>query len=341
MTHLDIIRQLKDKQFHPVYFLHGLEPYFIDVLSNYFENNILDEGQKAFNQLVIYGKDATAKQVIDTAYRYPMMSPYQLVILKEAQEFSELAALKTYLEKPVSTTILVICHKHKKFDKRTSFAKLVAKKAMVFESSPIYDSKMPAWINNYLKGKKLTAGEGVTDLLAEYLGNNLSKVANELDKLSIVIPKGTTLDLNLVKKHIGISKDYNIFELQKAIGFLKEEKAQRIVDYFISNPKKNPLVVTIGSLNTYFIKVYKGHFLKGLGDRELAPKLGVGSPFFIPEYRTAMRNFPLEVMPTIFSILKEFDLKSKGVGAQNADHGELLREMVWRLMHPMAVPVEN
>jgi len=339
MRHQDIIRQINEKQLHPVYFLHGLESYYIDVLTKYFEDNILEEGQKAFNQLVIYGKDATAKAVIDTACRYPMMAPYQLVIIKEAQDFSDLAGLAAYLKKPVTTTILVICFKHKKFDKRTSIAKLMAKQAMMFESTPVYDSKMPAWISDYLKKKKLKPGEGVTQLLAEYLGNNLSKVANELNKLAIVLPKSAALDISMVQKHIGVSKDYNVFELQKAIGFKDFEKAQRIVNYFISNPKKNPLVVTIGSLSTYFTKVYKGHFLSKLGDRELAAKIGVGSPYFVPEYRTAMRNYPLGSIPLVFSTLKEFDLKSKGMGAQNADHGELLKELVWKLMHPAATLV--
>ncbi len=333
MTHKDIIRQVKEKQLHPIYFLYGTEPYYIDAVSKYFEENLLAEHERAFNQLIIYGKDATAKAVIDTACRYPMMASHQLVIIKEAQEFSELTQLEAYLKKPVATTILVFCFKHKKFDKRTTFAKLMAKKAMMFESKPIYDNKMPAWIKEYLKSKDLKPQAGVTELLAEYLGNNLSKVANELDKLAIVLPKSVALDVQMVRKHIGISKEYNVFELQKAIGHLEVEKAQRIVNYFISNPKKNPLVVTIGSLSTYFIKVYKAHFLGKIGDRELATAIGVGSPFFIPEYRTAMRNFPAQQLPAVFSILKEFDLKSKGIGAQNADQGELLKEMVWKLLH--------
>jgi len=331
MTHLDIIRQVKERNFHPVYFLHGTEPYYIDLLAKYFEDNVLQESERPFNQLIIYGKEATAKQVIDTACRYPMMASHQLVILKEAQEMKSLGELKSYLSKAVPTTILVICHKHKKYDMRTSFGKLLAKKTMLFESKPEYDSKMPAWINNYLKSKKMKADGEVNQLLADFLGNNLSKVANELDKLAINLPKGAPLTKEIVQEQIGISKDYNVFELQKALGYGDQEKSQRIVRYFQSNPKNNPLVMTLASLNSYFTKVYLAHYNKGLGDRDLAKKIGVGSPFFIPEYRKAMQTYPLSLMPAVFSILQTYDLKSKGVGSVNPDHGVLLQELVWAL----------
>jgi len=268
------------------------------------------------------------------------MQNHQVVILKEAQEMKDLAGLAPYLKKPVNSTILVICYKHKKLDKRTSFAKQLMKSAMTFESKPVYDSKMPAWIRDYLKGKKLAPTEGVNSLLAEYLGNNLSKVANELDKMAINLKAGTEVTTDLVQKHIGISKDYNVFELQKAIGFGNEEKAMQIVRYFISNPKKNPVVVLLGTLGGYFTKIYQAHYLKQLSDRELAPKIGVGSPFFMPEYRQAMKKFPLSLMPRVFSILKEYDLKSKGVGADQLSYEGLLTELVWKLLHPQAVSME-
>lgn len=338
MNHLDILRGLKEKQYHPVYFFYGQEPYYIDLLCKYIEDNVLEEASKSFNQLIVYGKDANAKSVIDMACRYPMMSSHQLVIVKEAQEMKDIADLALYLARTVPTTILVICYKHKKLDKRTSFAKKLLKSALAFESKPVYDSKMPAWIKDYLKRQKLTCGEGVSALLSEYLGNNLSKVANELDKLAINLKPGTEVTPDLVQQHIGISKEYNVFELQKAIGYLKEEKAMQIVQYFISNPKNNPAVVLLGALSGYFTKIFQAHFMAGLSDRELAPKIGVGSPFFMPEYRQAMRNFPLAVMPRIFSILKEYDLKSKGVGADQMSYEGLITELVWKILHPSVHP---
>lgn len=333
MTHLDILRNLKDKTYHPVYFFYGEEPYYIDFLTKYMEEHVLQEASRAFNQLVVYGKEVNAKTVIDTAYRYPMMASHQLVIVKEAQEMKDIADLAVYLEKPVATTILVICFKHKKLDKRTAFAKKVMKSAVAFESKTVYDNKMPQWITNYLKQYKLKTAQGVTAVLAEYLGNNLSKVANELDKLAINLKPGTEVTQKLVEQHIGISKDYNIFELQKAIGYRNEEKAMRIVNYFVSNPKKHPTVMILGPLSSYFTKIYQAHYVSKLSDRELATKIGVGSPFFIPEYREAMRNFPLASIPAVFSILKEYDLKSKGVDADKLSYEGLLTELVWKLLH--------
>ncbi|NNE29936.1 MAG: DNA polymerase III subunit delta, partial [Saprospiraceae bacterium] len=300
MTHLDILRNIKEKNYHPLYLFYGEESYYIDLLSKYMEENVLDEASKAFNLLVVYGKDANAKAVIDMACRYPMMASHQLVILKEAQEMKDLQALEPYFEKMVPTTLLVICYKHKKLDKRTSFAKKIIKSAMAFESKRVYENKMPKWIADYLKGKKFKSAEGVNALLSEFLGNNLTKVANELDKLCINLKPGTEITLDHVQEHIGISKDFNVFELQKAIGFKDEAKAMQIVRYFVGNPRAHPHVMILGPLSSYFTKIYQAHFQSKLSDRDLAKEIGVGSPFFIPEYRQAMRNYPLAVMPRVF-----------------------------------------
>ncbi len=332
MTYQELIKSLKNKEYKPVYFLHGDEAYYIDKVSNYLEKSVLSEGERAFNQLVLYGKDTDAKSLIDTASRYPMMAPHQLVVLKEAQDMRSLNDLQLYIEKAVPTTILVICFKYKKFDKRTKFAKAIVKHAVVFESKKLYDNKMPDWIQTYLKGKKLQIEPAATALIAEYLGTDLSKVANELDKLSINLPAGTMVNPALVQEHIGISKDYNVFELQNALGSRNIPKAQRIVNYFISNPKNNPLVVVVSTLYNFFSKVYIAHSLRGSSDRELSTALGLRSDFFLKDYKQAMRNFNKPRTEKVIAVLREYDLKSKGVDNVSTPPGELMRELVLKIL---------
>ena len=238
MTYPQIIKELKAKKYSPIYLLHGNEPYYIDKISRYVEENVLTEGEKSFNQMIMYGKDTDHKTLIDTCSRYPMMASHQVVILKEAQEMKTLKELLPYIEKPVHTTILVICFKHKKFDGRTKFGKLVKQKALIFESKKLYDNQIPDWIQSYLKDKKLSISPSASVLVAEYLGENLSKVSNELDKLAINLAPGTEVNEKHIQEQIGISKEYNVFELQKALGAKNVVKSNRIINYFISNPKK-------------------------------------------------------------------------------------------------------
>lgn len=327
-----ILTNLKKKQYHPVYFLHGLEAYFIDQISDYVEQHVLTDAEKSFNQTLFYGKDTDAKTLVDTCSRYPMMASHQVVILKEAQAMKDLNNLQSYVEKPVPTTILVICYKHKKFDGRSKFAKAVKKNAQVFESKPLYDNQVPDWINGYLKSKQLSIDHDASLLIAEYLGTNLSKVVNELDKLALNVPKGATVNTKMVQDNIGISKDYNVFELQKALGQRNVMKANRIINYFIANPKKNPLVVVVASLYTYFSKIFMLHDLRNLSDREAAQALGVRE-FFLKEYKLAARNFPPHKTNEVIGVLRQYDLFSKGVDNPGTPDGELLREMVWRILH--------
>ncbi len=333
MTYQEVLQSLRKKEYQPVYFLHGPESYYIDLVARYLEQNVLTEGERAFNQLVLYGKDSDARSLIDTASRYPMMAPYQLVLLKEAQDMRSLTDLLPYIQKPVPTTILAICFKHKKFDKRTKFAKAVQKHATVMESKKLYDNKMPDWIQQYLREKKLQIEPAATHLIAEYLGTDLSKVANELDKLAINLAPGTTVNPKIVQDNIGISKDYNVFELQNALGSRNIAKAQRIVRYFIANPKNNPLVVVIGALYNFFSKVYIAHSMKGVSDRELSQALGLRSDFFLRDYKMAMRHFNRPKTESVISVLREYDLKSKGVDSHNTPPGELLREMVYKILN--------
>ena len=343
----DIMSELKKKIYRPVYFLMGEEPYFIDMISDYIENNVLDESEKEFNQSVLYGRDITAADVIGAAKRFPMMSEHQVIIIKEAQNIKDLVGkekegdkakdktklpFETYIENPQKSTILVICYKYKTIDKRTSVAKLIDKNAALFDSKKIYDNKVPDWINNYLKGKEYTVGPKASALLTEYLGTNLSKVSNELDKLMINLPPKSEITVEHIQTNIGISKDYNVFELQTAIGSKEVLKANRIINFFSSNEKEHPMVMTITSLYGYFCKMLTYHFLQDKSQASVASALGV-HPFFVGDYEKAAKNFSLVKLKSIFGYLREYDLKSKGVDRGSASEGELLKELVFKIMH--------
>lgn len=330
-----ILQELRNKQYRPVYFLHGEESYFIDEIAHFVEKNVLTESERAFNQTTFYGKDVNHMDVVDTARRYPMMASRQVVLLKEAQDMKSLAELLTYVERPMESTLLVICHKHKRYNFNSKFGKALKKNALVFESKPLYDNQVPAWISAYLKSKKLKITPRASELIAEYLGADLSKVANELDKLAINLPPGTEVNDQHIEANIGISKDYNIFELQRALGQRDVLKANRIINYFAANPRKNPMPVLIGALYSYFSKVYMYHAAKNLPEKELLTTLQLRSNYFLKEYRATARNFPPAQAEKAITLLKEYDLKSKGVGYNNTGkpEGELMKELVWRLLH--------
>lgn len=333
MTHQEILKSLKAKEYKPVYFLHGTESYYIDTISKYIEEKILAEGERSFNQMIFYGKDSDPKTIIDTASRYPMMASHQVVILKEAQEMKGLQDLQLYIEKAVPTTIFVICHKHRKLDARTRLAKSLKAHAVVYESKKLYDNQVPDWIATYLKSKKMTIAPNAAQLIAEYLGTDLSKIVNELDKLVINLPAGTAVNEKHIQDNIGISKDYNVFELQRALGTRDVVKANRIINYFISNPRKNPLVVVIGTLYNYFSKVFILHFMKHDADRDISKALKLRSDYFLKEYKIAARNFNLPKTKKVIHLLKEYDLRSKGVDNDSTSEGELMKEMVWKILH--------
>jgi DNA polymerase-3 subunit delta len=333
MTYSEIIKSLRSKQYKPVYFLHGAESYFIDAISKYVEDHVLSEAEKSFNQLVFYGKDADAKTIIDAASRYPMMAPHQVLLLKEAQEMKTLNDLLPYIQKAVPTTIMVICYKHKKLDYRTKFGKAIKEHAVVFESKPLYDNQVADWITDYLKGKKFGINSSAAQLIAEYLGTDLSKVVNELDKLVINLPTGTKIDEKHVQDNIGISKDYNVFELQRALASRDIVKSNRIINYFVANPKKNPFVLLVGTLYNYFSKVYMLHFLRHSSDQELQQVLKLRSAYFLKEYKMAVRNYNLPNVKKVIYLLKEYDLRSKGVENDSTNEGALMKELVWKILH--------
>lgn len=330
-----LLAALKKQQYEPIYFLHGEEPFYIDELITYFEDHVLTESEKAFNQTIFYGKDADFLTVLDAARRYPMMSSHQLVIIKEAQDMKTLANLEGYVEKPQPSTILVIGHKYKKLNMSTKLGRILKEKAVVFESKPLYDNQMPAWIESRLKSKGYSIAPEASTLIAEYLGTELSKVSNELDKLYLNIEKGKPITEKDIENNIGISKEYNVFELQKALGTRNIALAQRIVQHFGSNSKKNPMVVVVGSLFNYFSKIYRLHYLKNMPEKEVLQGLGLHSSYFLKEYQLAVRNYPLTYTTKVIEILHEYDLKSKGVdyNSTGKDESSLMQEMVYRILH--------
>jgi DNA polymerase-3 subunit delta len=335
MTFQELQQSLKKKEYRPVYFLHGEESYFIDAISDRIEDGVLNEGERAFNQTILYGKDTDHLTVLDIARRYPMMAERQVVIIKEAQDMKTLKELQTYVEKPLTSTLLVICHKNGKYNLNSKFGKAIQEKGVVFEAKRLYDNQVPDWIQDFLKGKKISIKSDAAHLIAEYLGTDLSKVVNELDKLVINLPAGAEVNLQIVEETIGISKDFNVFELQKALGERNILKANRIVNYFAANPRRNPLPVVIGSLYTFFSKVYMLSFLQNQAEKDQLAALELRSAYFLKDYREAARLFNRPRSEQVLSLLREYDLKSKGVdyNSTGKPEGDLLKELVWKILH--------
>jgi DNA polymerase-3 subunit delta len=334
MTATDIIKDIKAGKLKPIYLLHGEESYYIDLISDYLEENVLNDMEKGFNQTVFYGKDTEVMTVLNAARRYPMMSDYQVILVKEAQDLKiDKAAdqFQAYCENPLTSTILVLCHKYGKFDKRKKVYKSIEKKGLVFESNSIYENKVPAWIEDFIKSKGHHINPRASALLAEYLGNDLSKVANELEKLMLNVLKGQEIGTREVQDNIGISKEYNVFELQNALAKRDVFKANQIINYFEANPKANPMVLIMGNLAGYFTKILKYHYIQDKS--QAARELGV-NPYFIKDYELAARNFSLGKTFEVVSLLREYDLKSKGVDATgNTESGDLMKELVFKIMH--------
>ncbi|MEO9513698.1 MAG: DNA polymerase III subunit delta [Flavobacteriaceae bacterium] len=316
----------------PIYFLMGDEPYYIDKISKYVSDTVLTEEEKGFNQMVLYGRDTSVDEVVSNAKRFPMMADYQVVIVKEAQHLSRnIENLVGYAENPQPTTILVFCYKYKKLDKRKKLYKSIQKTGELFESKKLYENQVSDWIRKILNGKNYKISPKACMLLVEFLGTDLSKIANELDKLTIVVPETTEITPDLIEEHIGISKDYNNFELKKAIGEKNIAKATRIIDYFSQNPKDNPFVVTITLLNTFFTQLLQYHGLRDHSPGNVAKTLGV-NPYFVNEYTIAAKNYPMRSVSGIISSLRELDLKSKGVGATNLSQANLLKELLTKIV---------
>ena len=332
MTFEEIISNLKKKIYHPVYFLMGEETYFIDKISDYISDNVLTEAEKGFNQTILYGKDTEPHNIIANARRFPMMSNYQVIIIREAQNIKKIEDLEPYVKNPLNSTILVINYKYKTLDKRKTFPKLLDQKGILFDAKKIYDNQLPAWIISYLKNQQYSIAPQAAAMLSEYLGADLSKVANELDKLIISLPAGAQITPDHIEKNIGISKEFNVYELQNALGERDLLKANRIINYFGANPSSNPIPVVISSLFSYFSKILNYHFLEDKSQNNVASVLQV-HPFFVKTYVAAAKNYNIKKLVEIISILREFDMKSKGWGSVTATPADLQREMIYRILH--------
>jgi DNA polymerase-3 subunit delta len=331
MTFDAIMADLLAGNFKPVYFLMGEEPYFIDRITAYIADNILTEPEKSFNQLILYGRDTDMNTIISSARRYPMMAKCQVIIVKEAQQLRNLDGLDSYLAAPMVTTRLVFAYKYKKLDKRTKLARMLAEKSVFLESDKLREDKIPAWISGYLKEMGYQTDQKSAMLLVDFLGNDLAKIAHEVDKLLLILPAGSTrITAELIEKNIGISKDYNTFELTRALATGDVLQANRIVWYFGSNPKSNPFVLTISSLFYYFVKVLQYHGLTDKSREVVARELGI-HPYFVGEYQQAAKTFSLSRTQQIISWLREYDLKAKG--GSMAPEGDLLKELIYKVMH--------
>lgn len=324
----ELVTEINGGNPKPIYFLMGEEPYYIDKISQYIAENVLSEEEKGFNQMVLYGKDTSVDEVVANAKRFPMMADYQVVIVKEAQHLSRtIESIVSYAENPQPSTILVICYKYKKLDKRKKLYKVIQKSGVLFESNKLYENQVSDWIRRAMAGKGYSISPKSCIMLVEFLGTDLSKINNELDKLTLVVPKETEITPELVEEHIGISKDFNNFELKKAIGERDVKKASRIIDYFAQNPKDNPFVVTVTLLNTFFTQLLQYHGLSDHSPGNVAKVLGV-NPYFVKEFTVAARNYPMKRVSGIISGLRELDLKGKGVGASNMEQSDLLKELL-------------
>ncbi len=338
----EILRDLHNKIYYPVYLLQGEEAYYIDRLSEIIEKDVLGDMEKEFNQTVLYGRDCEILSLISAAKRYPMMSNYQVIIVREAQEMKpglgakniddDKDPLAAYFLNPVPSTLLVLCYKYKNLDKRTKLFKSIEKTGVVYESKKIYDNKVHEWIEKYLADLGYKIQPKAANLMADSLGNDLSRVANECDKLLINIKKGETIDTHHIETNIGISKDFNVFELLDAMGQRNFLKASRIVNYFRSNPKSNPFILTIANFYGFFSKLLIYHALEDKSKMNVASALKV-NPFFVGDYERAAKNYSTTKLISIVNLLRDSDLKSKGINSSIGDDGEFLRELVYKIMH--------
>ncbi|GGK34695.1 DNA polymerase III subunit delta [Yeosuana aromativorans] len=327
-----LVTDIQNGQIKPIYFLMGEEPYYIDRISDFIEDNVLSEDEKGFNQIVLYGRDITIDDIVENAKRYPMMSERQVVIVKEAQDLSRsIEKLESYANNPQLSTVLVLNYKYKKLDKRKALYKAINKIGVVYESKKLYENQVAEWIRRVLSSKNYTISPKAAQMLVEFLGTDLSKINNELEKLQIILPKGSEITPLNIEENIGISKDFNNFELRKAIGERNIVKAHQIINYFAENPKDNPMVVTVALLFNFFTQLLQFHGLADKSPRHVASALKI-NPYFVNEYIAAARNFPMKKVSAVISTLREFDVKSKGVGSNNVPQGDLLKELIARIL---------
>lgn len=334
----DVLRDLKAGKFAPIYFLQGEEPFFIDQISDFIEKNALAEHDKSFNQMIMYGKDVSMPVILSNAKRFPMMADRQVVIIKEAQNIPNLGKeevdnlLINYVQNPLPSTILVFAHKYKSIDGRKALAKELDKRSVFVKSEKVKEYHLAAWIEGYIQSQGHKIDGPTANFLAESIGNNLEVMTNELGKMFINFTQSTQVTKEHIQKYIGINKEYNAFELTKALGVRDIEKANKIIHYFSQNPKNNPIIPMLTVIFNYFSKIALVHFNKNAGDADLAKMLNAHA-FFIKEYRIAAKNYHLGKVIDCFSIIREADLRSKGIDAGSISDSEILRELVFKIMH--------
>lgn len=332
MTFESIIENLKVRNFSPIYFLQGEETYYIDEISDYIQHHVLNETEREFNQTIIYGNEVSVPQIVSFAKAYPMMGSHQVIIVKEAQNLKKIEDLVSYAENPQEMTILVLAFKYKKLDGRKKLGKVLKKKHVFFEAKKLYDNKVPTWIVEHMKSK----GYGITPpaamMLSENLGNELKKISNEIEKLFISLPKGHLVTELDIEENIGISREFNVFELQRAVGAKDVMKANRIIRYFGSDPKRFPILMVLPILFNYMTNLMTIYALKDKSERSVASALSV-HPFFVGEYMSAQRNYTYPKLRRIIGYLREYDLKAKGINNISTPDGDLLKEMMFKILH--------
>lgn len=332
-TDKQLTDDIKARKFKPVYLLTGEENYYIDEASDFIEHNIVDENFRDFDQTILYGRDVDMRTVIAYAQQFPMMSPVKLVLVKEAQDIpiKEWDLLTTYLENPSAQSILVFCYRHKKLAKNTKVYKAIDKAGVVFEKNKLYESQIPDWIGTYINRHGHTITQKGAVLIAESLGNDLGKIANELNKVFISLQPGEVINEDTIERNIGISKDYNVFELQSAIGRRDVVQCNRIINHFAANPKDNPIQMILPNLYSYIVKLM---IYIQLPDKTTAASALKINPYFVKDYAIAAQNYTLPKLASCIGYLNDADLRSKGVhNAGTVTDGELLKELVFKIIH--------
>ncbi len=333
-----ILSDLNNNKYAPIYFLQGEEPFFIDQVSDFIEKNALDEASKGFNQIVMYGKDVSMNEVLGNARRFPMMSDRQVVIVKEAQNIKDLnkeqgaKLLGEYLDNPLPSTILVFCHKYKKLDQRKKIGKDVSKKTVFLDAKKLYDNQIPDWVKSHVKSVGYSINEEAAYLLANFIGNNLERIGNELKKIYLNLGEEKEIKSDHIHKYIGISKEFNVFELTKALAFKNGNKAFGIVNYFASNPKENPAIMVIAVLFSFFSRLLLVHSLPDKSEKSISGALRI--PFFAAkEYKQAISLYSPHKLDAIISYLHVADMQTKGINANSLDDGQVLNELIFKILH--------
>lgn len=334
VTYEEIARDLKNRIYKPVYYLMGEEAYYIDKISEYIAQTVLTDEEKEFNLTVLYGADTDIATIVNAAKRYPMMSEHQVVIVKEAQQVKRMEELSYYLQKPLQSTILVLCHKHGVMDRRKKLAAEIEKVGVLFESKKIKEAQLPGFISSYLKRKSVDIEPKASEMMAEFVGTDLNRMAGELEKLVITLPQGIRrVSPEHIEQNIGISKDYNNYELRSAIVAGDVLKANKIIKYFEENPKTNPLQMTLSVLFGFFSNLMLAYYAPERTEQGIATQLGLKSAWQAREYMTAMRRFSGVKVMQIVGEIRYCDARSKGVDNVSLSDGDLLRELIYKILH--------